>query len=114
MTPAQPPLPTAWNLPFHPLAGSHTSTLMSESLVGVSVAATRQNSGRPLYGFGPRAAAPPGGANCPAGTSWASVTLASLSAVPANASHVAAATGLADRHARNAMVQARARLVIDV
>jgi hypothetical protein len=55
MTPAQPPLPTAWNLPFHAVsaaaapsargAGSQTSILMSESLVGVSVAATRQNAG---------------------------------------------------------------------
>ena len=44
--PAQPPLPTAWNLPFQSAAGSQTSTLMSESLVGLSVAATRQNSGR--------------------------------------------------------------------
>src|SRR5579859_335208 len=45
MTPAHPPLPTAWNLPFQFAAGSQISTLMSESAVGVSVAATRQNSG---------------------------------------------------------------------
>ena len=36
--PAHPPLPTPCNFPFHPAAGSHTSTLMSESLDGVSVA----------------------------------------------------------------------------
>jgi len=48
MTPAQPPLPTAWNLPFHPVVGNQISTLMSESLVGVNVAATRQKSGRLL------------------------------------------------------------------
>jgi hypothetical protein len=43
--PAQPPLPTAWNVPFHPDIGIHTSTLMSESVLGASVAVTRQNSG---------------------------------------------------------------------
>ena len=43
--PAHPPLPTAWNLPFHPPVGSHTSILISESLVGFNVAATRQNDG---------------------------------------------------------------------
>src|SRR5207302_2012671 len=42
---AQPPLPTAWNLPFHAWAGSQTSILMSESDEGVSVAATRQKVG---------------------------------------------------------------------
>src|SRR5205823_4609390 len=45
MVPAQPPLPTAWNLPFHAWAGSQTSILMSESDEGVSVAATRQKVG---------------------------------------------------------------------
>ena len=46
MLPFQPPLPTARNLPFQPDAGSQTSILMSESAVGLSVAATRQNAGR--------------------------------------------------------------------
>ena len=45
--PCHAPLPTAWNLPFQPEMGNHTSILMSESLEGVSVAATRQNAGRP-------------------------------------------------------------------
>ena len=45
MVPAHPPLPTAWNFPFQPDAGSQTSILMSESPDGVSVAATRQNAG---------------------------------------------------------------------
>ena len=45
MTPAHPPPPTAWYLPFHPDAGSQTSALMSESALGVSVAETRQNAG---------------------------------------------------------------------
>jgi hypothetical protein len=41
-------LPTAWNLPFQPDAGSHTSILMSESLDGLLVIATRQKAGRSL------------------------------------------------------------------
>ena len=45
IAPLNAPLPTAWNLPFHPDAGNQTSILMSESLVGFSVAATRQNAG---------------------------------------------------------------------
>src|SRR6185503_8833701 len=40
----QPPLPTAWNLPFQPETGIQTSILMSESDEGVRVAATRQNA----------------------------------------------------------------------
>src|ERR1700684_2869009 len=46
MLPAQPPLPTPWNFWFQPSMGSHSSMRMSESLDGVSVAATRQNAGR--------------------------------------------------------------------
>src|SRR6476619_3121001 len=103
MVPAHPPLPTAWNLPFHALlSGSHTSILMSESLEGVSVAAILQNAGSAEYGFGwlaprpppraapaPRAAAPraappsrpgttggAGGVNAPAATTCAEVTRA--------------------------------------
>jgi hypothetical protein len=64
-------LPTAWYLPFHPDAGIQTSTLMSESGDGFSVAATRQKAGRLLY---PWSAAPVvGGLNPPAGTVWAKV-----------------------------------------
>jgi hypothetical protein len=45
-TPAQPPLPTACSFLFQRSgSGSQISTLMSESLDGVSVAATRQNAG---------------------------------------------------------------------
>src|ERR1700722_4670592 len=51
MEPPQPPLPTARNLPFHPVTGSHTSIPISESLVGLSVAATRQKGGRPEISF---------------------------------------------------------------
>ena len=39
------PFPTAWYFPFQPSDGIQTSTLMSESSVGVSVADTRQNAG---------------------------------------------------------------------
>src|SRR6185295_9859265 len=46
MVPAQAPLPTDCRFPFHPASGSQTSILISESLDGVSVAATRQNAGR--------------------------------------------------------------------
>ena len=70
MNPAQPPLPTDCSLPFHPEMGSQTSILMSESLEGLNVAATRQNAGSLLYGKTPAAADPlgPGGVNSPAAT----------------------------------------------
>src|SRR5580658_7105714 len=78
MTPAHPPLPTAWNFPFHPEAGSQTSILMSESSLGFKVAATRQNAGRSLKPTAGAAVPPkvlPGGVNSPAATDWASVTV---------------------------------------
>jgi hypothetical protein len=71
MVPAQPPLPTAWNLPFHAGAGSQTSILMSESAEGVSVAATRQKAGNWLNCG--TAGPVPGRVNPPAGTIWAKV-----------------------------------------
>src|SRR6185503_9608792 len=64
MTPAQPPLPTAWYLPFHPSDGIHTSILMSESDDGASVAAMRQCAGSISGGA---AGAPPRPAGAPAG-----------------------------------------------
>src|SRR6185436_14674457 len=75
------------NLPFHPLAGSHTSILMSESADGLSVAATRQNAGRSAKGLPPR---PPGCENAPAATASAAVIVACGSACDARLSHVAA------------------------
>ena len=42
--PREAPLSTPRSLPFH-ASGSQTSTLMSESGVGVAVAMTRQNAG---------------------------------------------------------------------
>src|SRR6266545_4193662 len=72
MAPAQPPLPTPWNFPFHAGAGSQTSILMSESDEGISVAATRQKAGRRLNCC--TAAGPiSGSVNPPAGTIWARV-----------------------------------------
>lgn len=63
----QPPLPTAWNVPFHSIVGSRTSILMSKSDDGRSVAATRQKPGRRLNCC--TAAGPtPGRVKPPAGT----------------------------------------------
>src|SRR5262249_47178986 len=84
MLPAQAPFPTACNFPFQPepgapepcaeAAGSQTSILMSESLDGVSVAATRQNAGRFEKASAPRPPRPAGGVNCFAPTDCAGVT----------------------------------------
>src|ERR1035437_3148357 len=78
MTPAQPPLPTDWSLPFQPDAGIHTSILISESVEGVNVAVTRQNAGRRLNCAAegcPPVSAPPGAgsAKAPAATLFADV-----------------------------------------
>src|ERR1700722_949017 len=93
MDPAHPPLPTAWSFPFHPAAGSHISIWMSESLVGLSVAATRQNAGRSLSATAGAGVPPnvlPGGMNSPAATGCASVMVVPGSASEARLSHVAA------------------------
>src|SRR6185436_8915134 len=100
MFPAQPPLPTACSLPFHPppppaTAGSQISILMSESLDGVSVAATRQNAGRSANGFAPRPRA--GGVNAPAATVWADVIVVFGSLSDERLSHVAACADAATR-----------------
>src|SRR6266850_2315479 len=88
MTPAQPPLPTAWNFPFQAAAGSHTSIRMSESDDGLSVAATRQKAGSwRNWGTG----AVPGRVNPPAGTIWANVIDVFGSARDDRVSHGAAA-----------------------
>jgi hypothetical protein len=65
MLPFHPPLPVAWNLPFHPEEGSQTSILMSESGDGLSVAATRQNAGRSVNCAPPPRPPPCGGVNAP-------------------------------------------------
>ena len=93
MLPFQPPLPTAWNFPFQPVAGSQTSILMSESLEGLSVAATRQNAGRSANCAPPPPRPPAGGVNAPAATGCAIVMVASGSLSELRLSHVAAAAG---------------------
>src|SRR5580700_397109 len=92
MIPAHAPFPTDCSLPFQPPPGIQTSILISESLVGFRVAATRQNAGRLLYtapAFGPR----PGGAgNAPASTGIARVMAACGKGLAATSSHRLAAT----------------------
>src|SRR5262245_50982200 len=78
MNPANPPLPTPWNLPFQLASGIHTSILMSESRDGLNVAATRQKAGNCLKAA--VACTPPrpgaGAENTPAATDWVSVIVA--------------------------------------
>src|SRR4051812_26736506 len=88
MVPAHPPLPTTCNLRFQPLVGSQNSTLISESLDGVNVAPTRQNSGTVRYG----SERPVGGAKVPAATTCALVIFACGSTSEARPSHDAANT----------------------
>src|SRR6185295_9294653 len=106
-----PPLPTAWNFPFQPDDGSQTSILMSESLVGFNVAATRQNAGS--VANAPAPARPPpagprppaGGVKAPAATGCAMVTAVSGSASEARRSHeVASATNGASAFRRTSTV----------
>src|SRR5579864_1476809 len=86
MMPAQPPLPTAWNFRFQPEAGSHTSTLMSESVEGFKVAVTRQKAGRSFRGF-----ADAGGVKAPGATDEAMVMVVSGNDSDARFSQVVAA-----------------------
>src|SRR4029077_18121549 len=64
---------------------------MSESLDGVSVAATRQNAGSCLNAVFGCAFRAPGGENAPAATGWAGVIFASRKAIDATASQLEAA-----------------------
>src|ERR1700722_7334223 len=93
--PAHAPLPTDSSLVFQFDSGSHTSILMSESLVGFKVAATRQIAGRfPKLGGGTpgnAGTAPAGRVSCPAGTACASVMVACGRASLARLSHGVAA-----------------------
>src|SRR5207253_4463876 len=96
------------NLPFHVSTGSQTSILISESDVGLSVAATRQKAGRRL-----KSCCCGGGAfgwvNSPAGTRAVRVMDELGSARVASESQVAAASG-AVRLRRSAMLATTARL----
>src|SRR6266850_2745718 len=99
MFPVQPPFPLASNLPFQPEAGSQTSILISESVDGRNVAATRQNSGRSRStAAGPPAPRPPaGGVKAPAAMVCASVIVLSGNFRPARLSHDAARAGEAQK-----------------
>src|ERR1700677_3137083 len=99
MAPTHPPLPTPWNFPFHPSDGSQTSILMSESLLGRKVAATRQKAGRLLGETGDGMNPPPGMLNAPAATVCASVMVVSGSARDARLSQVAAVAWAAPERA---------------
>src|ERR671936_2784123 len=86
MTPAAPPLPTNWNLPFQSAAGSQTS----KRIAGATVPSTRQNAGTV------KGVVLPGGVNGPAGTAVTAVMLVSGRArlVKVSSAHgAAAATG---------------------
>src|SRR5262245_2027336 len=91
MTPAYPPPPTPSNLPFHPVAGIHTST----RICGATVSCTRQNdgtgSGAPARAAGTGGV---GGANGPSCTSVAAVIVASGSLSEARLSHGCAAAAM--------------------
>src|SRR5207237_5671767 len=88
MFPSHPPLPTPWNLPFHPDAGIHTSIRIRESSVGLSVAATRHKPGN-ISRSCDRA---PGGVYGPAGTNTAVVITVSGKLNARNVSHDAGVT----------------------
>ena len=60
-------------MPFHPLKGIQTSNLMSESVVGLTVATTRQNAGKVWYEAGIGSAGGLAGVNAPAATELAMV-----------------------------------------
>ena len=85
IVPAKPPLPTCSNLPFQPDAGSHTSNLISESLVGLATPRTRQKAGRARSGAGWPGLE--GGLKAPAEMEVADVMLASERGSDANLSH---------------------------
>src|SRR5258708_26425288 len=92
MPPEKPPLPTPWYFPFQPAAGIQTSSLMSESLVGLISAVTRQKAGNSLKVAG---AGPAGGSNAPAATNCAEVMVVSGSLRLLKLSHGAAKAGCA-------------------
>src|SRR5688572_18853922 len=109
MLPANAPLPTTCSFPFHPLAGSQTSALMSDCGVGFSVTATRQNAGSAAKGFGGGGAgafAAPAGPPRPPRAGWVNAPRATVCAIvtvvvgfvsDVRLSQVAASAG-SDRH----------------
>ncbi len=90
MFPDQPPFPLASRFPFQPVAGIQSSILISESLEGLSVAATRQNAGRSSKD-GPCLPRPAAGAvKAPAPTAVAEVMVVSGNFSEARLSQVVA------------------------
>src|SRR6516162_306024 len=114
MLPFQPPLPVASNLPFQLGAGIQTSILMSESGVGFSVAAIRQNAGRSPNGFSPPRPArpPPAGLSAPAATASAVVILAFGRFSEVRLSHDAAEAGSALNTRNSTTAEHKMTLVI--
>src|SRR5262245_7596660 len=107
MLPAHPPLPTPTNFPFQFWPGIQTSSLMSESREGVSVAATRQNDGS--FAAAGMTGPPACGENCPASTIVACVTVTLGSDSDCRLSQVAAEAG--DASVRTAMTLAAPAMV---
>src|SRR5579883_1252276 len=97
MAPDQPPLPTATSLLFQPDTGIQTSIFISESVVGLRVAATRQNAGRLVKSC---AEAPSGSRNSPGATSRAREMVVFGRLSEPRLSHVAAIAKDAHANAR--------------
>ena len=76
------------------VAGIHTSIFMSESFVGFTVAAIRQNAGRSANCAPPPRPPPPAGAKAPAATACADVIVVSASFNAARLSQGAADAGI--------------------
>src|SRR2546422_6488808 len=92
MFPVQPPFPLASNLLFQPETGSQTSILISESVEGRNVAATRQNSGRSRNSAAgpPRAPGMTGCVKAPGATVCANMIVVAGNLRAARLSHEAA------------------------
>ena len=105
-----PPLPTPINFPFQLEAGIQTSNLISESVEGLVITATRQKAGRSLAAtlvMPPRESGDgkgDGGVNAPAETIWAKVIVVfgSLSAIRLSQAVAAVSCGQAEIAKRNA------------
>src|SRR6267378_575624 len=91
MMPWKPPPPVPRNLLFHVVLGSQTSILIAESLIGVSVAVTRQKAGRPVSVVGGVV----GATKVPVSLSCADVMVVWVSCRPARLVHGVAAAGAA-------------------
>src|SRR4051794_14283411 len=83
MDPAQPPLPSAWNLPFHfSASGIHTSTLIFESEDGFKTATIRQKFIGVVAGAAGAPPRPPRPPAFAAGTVCATGALSGAGAAP--------------------------------